>query len=76
VPRDRNGSFQPQIVPPHERRFAGFDDNILSLYSRGMTTREIKGICRRSTGGGIAVVDLRGDRHGAGSKKENRYNQN
>jgi putative transposase len=43
VPRDRNGSFQPQIVPPHERRFLGFDDKILSLYARGMTTREIQG---------------------------------
>jgi putative transposase len=43
VPRDRNGSFQPQIVPPHERRFTGFDDKILSLYARGMTTREIQG---------------------------------
>src|SRR6202140_646158 len=43
VPRDRNGSFQPQIVPPHERRFSGFDDKILSMYARGMTTREIQG---------------------------------
>jgi putative transposase len=43
VPRDRNGSFQPQIVAPHERRFTGFDDKILSLYARGMTTREIQG---------------------------------
>ncbi len=43
VPRDRNGSFQPRIVPPHERRFTGFDDKILSLYARGMTTREIQG---------------------------------
>jgi putative transposase len=43
VPRDRNGSFQPQIVPPHERRFTGFDDKILSMYARGMTTREIQG---------------------------------
>jgi putative transposase len=43
VPRDRNGTFQPQIVPPHERRFAGFDEKILSLYARGMTTREIQG---------------------------------
>jgi transposase-like protein len=41
VPRDRNGSFQPQIVL-HARRFAGFADKILSLYSRGMTTREIQ----------------------------------
>jgi putative transposase len=43
VPRDRNGTFQPQIVPPHARRFTGFDDKILSMYARGMTTREIQG---------------------------------
>src|ERR1700741_3193771 len=43
VPRDRNGTFQPQIVPPHERRFTGFDDKILSMYARGMTRREIQG---------------------------------
>jgi putative transposase len=43
VPRDRNGTFEPKIVPPHERRFAGFDDKILSMYARGMTTREIQG---------------------------------
>ena len=43
VPRDRNGTFEPQIVPRHERRFTGFDDKILSMYARGMTTREIQG---------------------------------
>jgi len=43
VPRDRNGTFTPQIVPPHQRRFTGFDEKILSLYARGMTTREIQG---------------------------------
>jgi putative transposase len=42
VPRDRNSSFEPKILPKHERRFAGFDDKILSLYARGMTTREIQ----------------------------------
>src|SRR5438270_3125397 len=42
VPRDRNGSFEPQILPKHERRFAGFDGKILSLYARGLTTREIQ----------------------------------
>ena len=41
VPRDRDGSFEPQIVPKHQRRFAGFDDKIISMYARGMTTREI-----------------------------------
>ncbi len=43
VPRDRNGSFEPQIVAKHQRRFTGFDDKILSMYARGMTTREIQG---------------------------------
>lgn len=43
VPRDRNGTFEPQIVPKHQTRFVGFDDKILSLYARGMTVREIQG---------------------------------
>src|SRR5438552_2743445 len=43
VPRDREGQFEPKIVPKHQRRFTGFDDKILSMYSRGMTTREIQG---------------------------------
>ena len=42
TPRDRNGSFEPQIVPKHQTRFDGFDDKILSMYARGMTTREIQ----------------------------------
>lgn len=42
VPRDRNSSFQPQIVPKGQTRFEGFDDKILSLYARGMTTRQIQ----------------------------------
>src|SRR5437588_3316879 len=42
VPRDRNGTFEPKILPKHERRLAGFDDKILSLYARGMTTRDIQ----------------------------------
>jgi len=41
LPRDRDGSFEPQIVPRHQRRFAGFDDKIISMYARGMSTREI-----------------------------------
>jgi len=43
VPRDREGQFEPKIVPKHQRRFDGFDDKILSMYARGMTTREIQG---------------------------------
>ena len=42
VPRDRHGSFEPQIVPKHQTRWNGFDDRILSLYARGMTVREIQ----------------------------------
>jgi putative transposase len=41
VPRDRNGSFEPKIVPRHSRRLGNVNDMILSLYSRGMTTRDI-----------------------------------
>lgn len=42
VPRDRHGSFEPQLVPKHQTRWNGFDDKILSLYARGMTVREIQ----------------------------------
>jgi putative transposase len=42
APRDRNSTFEPQIVPKGQTRFEGFDDKILSLYARGMTTRQIK----------------------------------
>ena len=42
VPRDRNGEFEPVIVRKGQKRFNGFDDKILSLYARGMTTRDIK----------------------------------
>ena len=43
VPRDRNSEFEPQLVKKGQTRFNGFDDKILSLYARGMTTREIQG---------------------------------
>ena len=42
IPRDRHGSFEPQIITKHQTRWAGFDDKILSLYARGMTVREIQ----------------------------------
>jgi putative transposase len=42
VPRDRDGSYSPQIVPKHQRQFNGFDDKILSMYARGMTVRDIR----------------------------------
>jgi len=42
VPRDRDGTFEPQLVPKHQRHFNGFDDKIVSMYARGMTVREIR----------------------------------
>lgn len=42
VPRDREASFEPQIIGKHERRLAGFDDKIIAMYARGMTVREIQ----------------------------------
>ena len=42
IPRDRHGTFEPQLIPKHQTRWSGFDDKILSLYARGMTVREIQ----------------------------------
>ncbi len=42
TPRDRNRTFEPKIVAKHQTRFTGFDDKILSMYARGMSTREIQ----------------------------------
>jgi putative transposase len=42
VPRDRNGAFEPQLIQKGQTRFNGFDDKILALYARGMTTRDIQ----------------------------------
>jgi len=50
VPRDRQGSFDPQLIAKYQRRFPGFDDKIVSMYARGMTTREITGHLRELYG--------------------------
>ena len=50
VPRDREGSFAPLLIPKHERRFTGFDDKIIAMYARGMTMREIRGFLLESYG--------------------------
>ena len=42
IPRDRDGSFAPILIPKHERRYTGFDDKIIAMYARGMTVREIR----------------------------------
>ena len=46
VPRDRSGSFDPQLIAKYQRRFPGFDDKIISMYAHGMSTREITGHLR------------------------------
>ena len=46
VPRDREGSFDPQLIAKYQRRFPGFDEKIISMYARGMSTREITGHLR------------------------------
>lgn len=43
TPRDRNGEFEPQLVKKNQTRWSGFDDKILSMYARGMSTRDIQG---------------------------------
>lgn len=44
TPRDRNGTFEPQLIGKHQRRLEGFDEKILALYAKGMTTRDIQDI--------------------------------
>ena len=46
VPRDRQGTFEPQLIGKHERRFTGFDDKVIALYARGLTVREIQAFLR------------------------------
>ena len=43
VPRDRNGTFEPKLIKKRQRRLEGFDDKVLALYSRGLSTRDIQG---------------------------------
>src|SRR3954462_755033 len=49
-PRDRQASFDPQLIAKYQRRFPGFDDKIVSMYARGMSTREIVGHLRELYG--------------------------
>mgnify|MGYP003580381228 CR=1 FL=1 len=50
TPRDREGTFEPQLIPKHQRRVPGFDEKILALYAKGMTTRDIQEIVRELYG--------------------------
>ena len=46
TPRDRDGTFEPQLIGKHQRRVPGFDEKIMALYAKGMTTRDIQEIVR------------------------------
>src|SRR5665811_1790690 len=60
TPRDRNGSFEPQIIAKNQTRFTGFDDKIISMYSRGMTTREIEGHLKEMYGVDVSAALISG----------------
>ncbi len=55
VPRDRAGTFEPQLIPTHHTRWAGFEDKIISLYSRGMTVRAIQAHLKEMYGTEVSI---------------------
>jgi transposase-like protein len=67
VPRDRNGDFEPQIVPKGITRLKGFNDRIVSLYARGMTVRDVQAHLEEIYG-----VDVSPDRSSSGSERLHR----
>ena len=62
VPRDRNGSFEPQIVAKGQTRLDGFDDRVISLYARGLSVREAGASAGALPGRGLARPDQPGHR--------------
>jgi transposase-like protein len=50
IPRDRNGTFEPQLLPKYQRRLPGFDEKILALYAKGLTTRDIQDVVQQLYG--------------------------
>jgi putative transposase len=49
IPRDRQATFDPQLIAKYQRRFRGFNDKIVSMYARGMSARRLSGICASFT---------------------------
>jgi putative transposase len=56
TPRDRNGTFEPQLIAKHQRRLPGFDSKILTLYAKGMTTRDIQDIVQELYGVDVSAT--------------------
>ena len=54
TPRDRDGGFEPVLIPKHARRFTGFDDKVIALYARGLTVREIQGFLLETYGAEVS----------------------
>ena len=50
TPRDREGTFEPLLIPKHQRRLPGFDEKVFALYAKGMTTRDIQEIVKELYG--------------------------
>src|SRR6516164_1481138 len=50
TPRDRHGTFEPQLIAKHQRRLSGFDEKVLALYAKGMTTRDIQDVVKQLYG--------------------------
>ena len=70
TPRDRAGTFEPQIVRKRQRRFEGFDDKILALYSRGLSTRDIEAHLEEIYGVKVGRdLIIEGDRRGHGRRQ-------
>ncbi|PCH55836.1 MAG: IS256 family transposase, partial [Legionellales bacterium] len=56
IPRDRNGSFDPQFVKKRQNRLTGLNDQILSLYTKGMTTRDIESHLQEIYGSDVSRI--------------------
>ena len=56
IPRDRNGTFEPELIPKHQRRIPGFDEKILALYAKGMTTRDIQELVKSLYGVDVSAA--------------------
>ena len=56
TPRDRDSTFEPQLIGKHQRRVPGFDEKILALYAKGMTTRDIQEIVRELYGVDVSAT--------------------
>jgi putative transposase len=56
TPRDRDSTFEPQLIPKHQRRLAGFDEKILALYAKGMTTRDIQEVVKELYGVDVSAT--------------------